>query len=94
MLLEAQRRRQDALVRYHQSAVEYQLAVRNVNLERGSLLSYCNVYLNESPSSDFIASQGIQRQERQDASATVHYRDPVIAAPASGPMTSAIDAVR
>jgi outer membrane protein TolC len=94
VLLEAQRRRQDALVRYHQSAVEYQLAVRNVNLERGSLLSYCNVYLNESPSSDFIASQGIQRQERQDASASVHYRDPVIAAPASGPMTSAIDAVR
>jgi hypothetical protein len=94
VLLEAQRRRQDALVRYHQSAVEYQLAVRNVNLERGSLLSYCNVYLNESPSSDFIASQGIQRQERHDASASVHYRDPVIAAPASGPMTSAIDAVR
>jgi hypothetical protein len=94
VLLEAQRRRLDALVRYHQSAVEYQLAVRNVNLERGTLLSYCNVYLNESPSSDFIASQGIQRQERQDASASVHYRDPVIATPASGPMASAIDAVR
>jgi outer membrane protein TolC len=94
VLLEAQRRRLDALVRYHQSAVEYQLAVRNVNLERGTLLSYCNVYLNESPSSDFIASQGIERQERQDASASVHYRDPVIAAPASGPITSAIDAVR
>jgi hypothetical protein len=52
------------------------------------------VYLNESPSSDFIASEGIQRQERQDPSATVHYRDPVIGGPASGPMTSAIDAVR
>jgi hypothetical protein len=94
VLLEAQRRRLDALVRYHQSAVEYQLAVRNVNLERGTLLSYCNVYLNESPSSDFIASQGIERQERQDASGSVRYRDPVIAAPASGPMASAIDAVR
>ncbi|MFM7926709.1 MAG: TolC family protein, partial [Pirellula sp.] len=45
VLLEAQRRRLDALIRYHQSAVEYQLAVRNVNLERGTLLTYCNVFL-------------------------------------------------
>lgn len=94
VLLEAQRRRLDAMIRYHQSAVEYQLAVRNVNLERGTLLSYCNVYLNESPSSDFIVSQGIQRVSQQDSTTPAHHRDPIVGAPTITPIPSAIDAIR
>ncbi|MFM7974177.1 MAG: TolC family protein, partial [Pirellula sp.] len=94
VLLEAQRRRLDALIRYHQSAVEYQLAVRNVNLERGTLLTYCNVFLNETPSSDFIASQGIQRVGSQDTTTAPHHRDPVISTPTPSPMVSLPDAIR
>ena len=94
VLLEAQRRALDALVRYHQSAVEYQLAVRNVNLERGSLLAYCKIFLNESPSSDFIVSQGIQRGAAQDSTAVVHSRDPVIGAPAPTPAGNRLDTIR
>ena len=94
VLLEAQRRRLDALIRYHQSAVEYQLAVRNVNLERGTLLAYCNVYLNESPSSDFIATQGVQRVSSQDFTTQPHHRDALIAFPTSAPLPTAVDAIR
>jgi hypothetical protein len=94
VLLEAQRRRLDAMIRYHQSAVEYQLAVRNVNLERGTLLSYCNIFLNETPTSDFIASQGIQRIGSQDPSTVPHYRDPVISTPTASPQVSLPDAIR
>jgi len=94
VLLEAQRRRLDAMIRYHQSAVEYQLAVRNVNLERGTLLSYCNIFLNETPNSDFIASQGIQRIGSQDSSTVPHYRDPVISTPTASPQVSLPDAIR
>lgn len=94
VLLEAQRRSLDATIRYHQSAVEYQLAVRNVNLERGTLLSYCNVFLNESPSTDFIVSQGIQRAGNHDATTAPHYRDPVIATPTGVLSPNALDAIR
>ncbi len=94
VLLEAQRRSLDATIRYHQSAVEYQLAVRNVNLERGTLLSYCNVYLNESPSTDFIVSQGIQRSGNHDSTTAPHYRDPVIATPTGMLSPNALDAIR
>ena len=94
VLLEAQRRSLDATIRYHQSAVEYQLAVRNVNLERGTLLSYCNVFLNESPSTDFIVSQGIQRARNHDSTTAPHYRDPVIATPTGGLSPKSVDAIR
>lgn len=94
VLLEAQRRRLDAMIRYHQSAVEYQLAVRNVNLERGTLLSYCNVFLNESPSSDFIATQALERVASQDSATAPHQRDPVIAAPTTSPELRTLDAIR
>ena len=94
VLLEAQRRRLDAMIRYHQSAVEYQLAVRNVNLERGTLLPYCNVYLNEAPSSDFIVSQGIERSSKQDSTTAPFYRDPVIADPSGVATPNSVDAIR
>jgi hypothetical protein len=94
VLLEAQRRRLDAMIRYHQSAVEYQIAVRNVNLERGTLLSYCNVYLNEAPSSDFIVSQGIQTSAYQNSTTAARSLAPVIAAPAGTLEPTAVDAIR
>jgi hypothetical protein len=45
--LETHRRLLDARLRYHQSQVEYALALRNVHFEKGTLLHYCSVHLTE-----------------------------------------------
>lgn len=47
LLLEAQRRQAEADSSYYRSLVEYALAVKNVQFEKGSLLSYNNIYLAE-----------------------------------------------
>ena len=77
-LLDAQRRMADADSSYYRSLVEYQLAVKNVQLEKGTLLDYCQIFLSEGrwPSgaySDAEAresrrgeSQDIPLQEDQD----------------------------
>lgn len=49
LLLDAQRRLADSESRYYRSMVEYTLAIRDVHLEKGSLLDYCEVYLAEGP---------------------------------------------
>jgi outer membrane protein TolC len=46
VLLETHRRLLDARLRYHQSRIEYVLAIRNVEFEKGSLLEFCNVNLS------------------------------------------------
>jgi outer membrane protein TolC len=48
VLLETHRRLLDARIRYHQTRIEYALAIRNVHYEKGSLLDYNNVTLSES----------------------------------------------
>lgn len=50
VLLETHRRLLDARIRYHQTRIEYALAIRNVHYEKGSLLEYCNVTLSEAMS--------------------------------------------
>jgi outer membrane protein TolC len=47
--LEAQRRLADAESQYYRALVEYELAVKNVHFEKGSLLEYNNVMLAELP---------------------------------------------
>tara|TARA_R110002095_G_scaffold99107_2_gene87132 strand:+ start:1794 stop:4301 length:2508 start_codon:yes stop_codon:yes gene_type:complete len=47
LLLESQRRQAEADGSYYRSLVEYSLAVKNVQFEKGSLLSYNNIYLEE-----------------------------------------------
>jgi hypothetical protein len=92
VLLEAQRRGLDALIRYHQSAVEYQLSIRNVHLERGTLLPYCKVFLNESASSDFMASEGISIIAMHSNQSTPPQRDVVIGNQAGIPTVPMINA--
>ncbi len=48
--LDAQRRLADATAQYYRSVVEYEIAVKNVHFEKGSLLEYNGVYLAELPS--------------------------------------------
>ena len=49
-LLDAQRRLSDADVAYFRSLVEYQLAVKNVQVEKGTLLDYNEIFLSEGAS--------------------------------------------
>ncbi len=46
VLLDTHRRLLDARLRYHQSRVEYALAIRNVEFEKGSLLEFCKISLS------------------------------------------------
>jgi hypothetical protein len=80
--LETQRRYLDAKLKYYQAEVEYALALRNVNLEKGTLLRYCNVYLNESTSTQDAQIDAIPRVASQDRTSSPGYRDPVIGQPA------------
>lgn len=47
LVLDAQRNLADAESHYHRSLVEYMLAVKNVQFEKGTLLDYSEVYLSE-----------------------------------------------
>jgi outer membrane protein TolC len=46
-VLDAQRRLSEAEVAFYRSRVEYQLSIKNIQLERGTLLDYNEIYLNE-----------------------------------------------
>ena len=46
-LLDAHRRQAEADVAYYRALVEYQLAVKNLQLEKGTLLEYCQIFLSE-----------------------------------------------
>lgn len=48
-LLDAQRRLADAQAAYYRSLVDYNLAIRDVHLRKGSLLEYNGVFLAEGP---------------------------------------------
>ncbi|MEQ1827546.1 MAG: TolC family protein [Pirellula sp.] len=73
--LETHRRLLDARLRYHQSEVEYMLSLRNVNVEKGCLLRYCNVWLNETPPSAEAVTDAVQRIAAQDYDKVPESRD-------------------
>lgn len=49
LVLESQRRLVDAEIQYYRSLVEYELAIKNVHYEKGSILEYNGVVLSELP---------------------------------------------
>jgi outer membrane protein TolC len=49
LLLEAQRRLADADTSYYRGLIEYTMAIKNVHLQKGSLLDYNEIYLSEGP---------------------------------------------
>ena len=65
LLLEAQRRLAEAETSYFRSLVEYQLAVKNVQLEKGTLLDYNEVYLNEGAWPDEAYEDAEERESRR-----------------------------
>jgi len=81
VVLETQRRLLDATLRYHQAEIEYVLSVRNVNLEKGSLLQYCNVYINEAATSQEAISDAVQRVAMQSSTAPHNAQHTVVGQP-------------
>jgi len=63
LLLESQRRQAEADGSYYRSLVEYSLALKNVQFEKGSLLSYNNIYLEEGgwPAKAYIDAEERER---------------------------------
>ncbi|MDA1051938.1 MAG: TolC family protein [Planctomycetota bacterium] len=49
LLLDAQRRLADAETTYYRGLLDYSMAIKNVHLQKGSLLDYNEVYLSEGP---------------------------------------------
>ena len=69
-LLDAQRRQSDADTAYFRSLIEYQLAVKNVQLEKGTLLDYNQIGLNEGPWPDKAYADADDRE--------AHRSDPIL----------------
>lgn len=78
-LLEAQRRLAEAETAYFRSLVEYQLAVKNVQLEKGTLLDYNQVFLNEGSWPDKAYEDAEERESRRGPAHP--YDSPVTPAP-------------
>ena len=76
--LETHRRLLDARLRYHQAEVEYALALRNVNFEKGTLLDYCNVRLVEAAAPSKAYDDAAERRATLDSSADPTARDLVV----------------
>lgn len=62
-LLESQRLLADADVRHQRAQVEYAIALKNVEFEKGSLLEYNGVHMVESPWNS-AAERGVKRNAR------------------------------
>lgn len=72
-LLDAQRRVVESEIRYYRSRSEYAVALKNVHLEKGSLLEYHNLHIFERPAAPatipVVADQTPGDQSADDASA-------------------------
>lgn len=73
LLLDAQRRRAEAISAYYRSLVNYNLSINEVHWRKGSLLEYNNVYLSEGPwpSKAYYDAKGLARQ--RDAALFLNY---------------------
>jgi len=73
LLLDAQRRRADAEIAHYQSVVEYNLALLQVHLRKGSLLEYNGILLAEGPWPEKAYSDALTRARQRDASQYLNY---------------------
>lgn len=60
-LLDAQRRVADAEIRYFQSRIEYEIALKNVHLEKNSLMAHSGLQIHDSttPPADDLLTDGL-----------------------------------
>jgi hypothetical protein len=84
VLLEAYRRLLDIKLGYHRAEIDYALAIRNIQLEKGTLLEYCNVLVSEGQWSSEAYGDAAERDKLRGAPHVPAERDPVVATPATG----------
>ena len=66
-LLDSQRRLVEAEIRYYRSRAEYALALKNIHLEKGSLLQYHNLFIFAGPPTALTkTSAGVRNLESAD----------------------------
>jgi len=65
LLLDSQRRFAEAESNYYRTLVEYTLAIKNVHLNKGSLLEYNQVFLSEGPWPDRAYSDAEHRERHR-----------------------------
>ncbi len=67
-VLEAQRRRSQAMIDYYRSIVDYNKAIADVHFRKGSLLEHNNIKLAEGPWSDKAYWDALEKARERDAS--------------------------
>ena len=67
-VLEAQRRRSQAMIDYYQAIIDYNKSIADVHFRKGSLLEHNNVKLAEGPWSDKAYWDALERARERDAS--------------------------
>lgn len=81
VVLDAQRRFAGALSGFHQSQVEYAVALKNVHFQKGTLLEYCGVHLAEGGWPEKAYHDAAERERWQTPPSTPpHVANPPIAA--------------
>ncbi|MBI1248047.1 transporter [bacterium] len=93
LLLDAQRRRSDAQIAYFQALVQYNIAIKDVHMRKGSLLDYNGVYLAEGPWPEkaYFDAQGHARRRSASHYIDYGYTRPAVVSRGSltqGPMMS------
>lgn len=73
LVLDAQRRLADSESSYYRNLVDYNLAIRDVHLRKGSLLEYNNVYLAEGPWPGKAYFDARKRARERDAGLYINY---------------------
>jgi outer membrane protein TolC len=73
LLLDAQRRLADADSAYFRGVVDYNLAIRNLELRKGSLLEYNDINLAEGPWPNKAVWDALRRSRERDASMYLDY---------------------
>ncbi len=73
VLLNAQRRRSDAEASYYRALIDYNKAIANVHIRKGSLLEYNGVYLAEGPWPAKAYFDAEKRARQRDASTYMNY---------------------
>ena len=90
VVLDAHRRYTEALSAYFQARVDYALAIRNVQFEKGTLLEYCDVALAEGPWPMKAYGDAAQRERLRGKSRRIDFalrRPPIVSQGAASQQT-------
>jgi outer membrane protein TolC len=85
LLLDAQRRRAEALVDYTQNRARYAIAQKNVHFVKGTLLEYDGIYLAEGPWPGEAYEDAAKREESRSAPRPMNYASSKSPAVSIGP---------